>query len=926
MMQSQSVRNMSNKTFFSEIRVGTVTKWLACLVIGVAVLAVVLLPPFIHWNQQNEAWLAARSTTADTVSLSPGRALDGLAAYYKLNEREDRPATLQLSLDEKDLQDLTARRNDALVQGWITSKHKQQLPAALIVDGRRMNASVRLRGNQLDHVSGDKWSLKIYLKQGARFNGIRRFSLQAPYTRSFQSEAIIADAMRSVGVLAPRIDYVDLVINGDHIGIMQMTEEFDTPLLETQGRRFGPLLQLDDSHTWEMVRTTERYAQISSHKSNQNNNNGNNSERFDKSAWWNLYSSWRSADPKAYGKYNKRKKREDLDAALSKWMAFTDNQVIPSDIFDIDTFVDFYIMCEYFTAHNLAQWPNARLHYNTLTARFEPIAYDADVNFKPMHNAPLTCLNPRNEFARTLMQDHTFASHWVNRIRELDKKITSDQFANTIAERDRYYRKKLAADYPWLPAFDFRKVQRQCQRLCGLTIDNFALPIAGRKPLPEANSIPLNELPPVVKVYLTDAERGSILSLRNRIHANVVVSSLAYENRINEQLVPLIGQSETGHRAVQLPVNLRSIPVAVGTNSKHLDSTPIEIAGATLTEDDTLSLQVIVEGLGTQHTALKPVPLPQHTAIPQPTPVEKLVQRYPFLTLDESGKTLQVETGQWPIGDLVILPRDIALVIDAGTQLLFESNAGLVLNGDLTVRGTASAPVLFDAADTASGWYGIFSHGVDNRLLIQHATINATRGFEMPGWRQPAGLLFHRANLVLENVAVTNSCANDAINLIRSKVTIKNLQVSNSCSDALDIDASIGTLSMLNLHQSGGDLLDFSESTVSLNNSVFSGAGDKAISVGEASDVEVSEVTITKSTIGLAVKDFSKVTINKAILTLLDIGIMAFQKKAEYGPAFIVGSNIKIDAVQRYVLEELSGIALEGMELPVTPFDLSEYY
>ena len=776
------------------------------------------------------------------------------------------------------------------------------------VDGKRMNASVRLRGNQLDHLSGDKWSLKVNLKQGGRFKGVRRFSLQAPYTRSFQSEAIIADAMRSVGILAPRIDYVNLIINGNRIGIMQMTEEFDTPLLESQGRRFGPLLQLDDSHTWEMVRTTEQYAQKSS-------------ERFDRSAWWNLYGSWRSANPKAYGKYSKRKKREDLDAALSQWMAFADNGVMPSEIFDIDAFVDFYIVCEYFTAHNLAQWLNARLHYNTLTARLEPIAYDADLNFNPLRNAPLTCLNPRNKLARTLMQDPAFASHWVSRIGELDKKITSDQFADYIAERDSYYRSILAADYPWLPEFEFGMAKRQCRRLCGLTINDFALPPEGKTPLPQAASIPLNELPPVVKAYLGEDEHGPFLTLRNRVHADTVVNSLAYENKINEQLVPLIGQSEAGQYAEQLPLNLRSLRVPGATTD-----TRINISGVALTGDDSLSLEVAVEGLGIQHTVLKPSPLPQHTAIPKQIPIELLLQRYSFLTLDESGKVLQVATGQWQIDELVILPRDIALVINAGTQLLFAPKAGLVLNGDLTVLGDTSAPVLFDATDNDSGWYGIFSHGVNSQFSIKHATFNATRGFEIPGWRQPAGLLIHRANAVLENVTITNSCADDAINLIRSEVIIKNIKISNSCSDGIDIDASTGTLSELNLNQSGGDLLDISHSNVSLTSSVFSGASDKAISVGEASEVEVSDVNISESTIGLAVKDFSNVVINKADLVSLDIGVMVFQKKAEYGPAFLEGREVEIDAVRQYILEDKSGFTLEGEELPVTPFDLSDYY
>jgi len=75
---------MGNESQFFRIRVDTLT-------------------PFIHWNQQKEISTAARSTTPGKVSLSPRQAFNGLAAFYKLNDRKHRPATLQLLLDEKDL-------------------------------------------------------------------------------------------------------------------------------------------------------------------------------------------------------------------------------------------------------------------------------------------------------------------------------------------------------------------------------------------------------------------------------------------------------------------------------------------------------------------------------------------------------------------------------------------------------------------------------------------------------------------------------------------------------------------------------------------------------------------------------------------------------------------------------------------------------
>ena len=119
-------------------------RWLVFLMTAGVVLAMLLVPPFLYWGQQKELAASARSTAQETALLSPRQALKGLAAYYKLNGREHRPATLQLSLDEKDLQALKASRKDALAQGWITSKHKQQLPAVISVNDRRMNASCLL--------------------------------------------------------------------------------------------------------------------------------------------------------------------------------------------------------------------------------------------------------------------------------------------------------------------------------------------------------------------------------------------------------------------------------------------------------------------------------------------------------------------------------------------------------------------------------------------------------------------------------------------------------------------------------------------------------------------------------------------------------------------------------------------------------------
>ena len=56
---------------------------------------------------------------------------------------------------------------------------------------------------------------------------MRRFSIQHPATRGYQGEVIFQETLRRLGVLTPRYFFVDVIINGDDIGIMALEEHFE---------------------------------------------------------------------------------------------------------------------------------------------------------------------------------------------------------------------------------------------------------------------------------------------------------------------------------------------------------------------------------------------------------------------------------------------------------------------------------------------------------------------------------------------------------------------------------------------------------------------------------------------------------------------------------------------------------------------------
>ena len=112
------------------------------------------------------------------------------------------------------------------------------------------------------------------------------------------------------------------------------------------------------------------------------------------------------------------------------------------------------------------------------------------------------------------------------------------------------------------------------------------------------------------------------------------------------------------------------------------------------------------------------------------------------------------------------------------------------------------------------------------------------------------------------------SRAEDALNIIRSNFTIKDSYFENTFSDAIDIDFPEGTIENSQFVKTGNDAIDISGSLVTLNKIKINSAFDKAISIGEGSNVTADDLNISGAFIGIASKDLSsiKIKIQKLIL------------------------------------------------------------
>ena len=78
------------------------------------------------------------------------------------------------------------KRAEALATGGLIQKADDFVPASIrYSDGKTSGTAkikLRLKGDQLDHLLGEKWSVRVRARGKDHVYGMRRFSLQAPET------------------------------------------------------------------------------------------------------------------------------------------------------------------------------------------------------------------------------------------------------------------------------------------------------------------------------------------------------------------------------------------------------------------------------------------------------------------------------------------------------------------------------------------------------------------------------------------------------------------------------------------------------------------------------------------------------------------------------------------------------------------------
>ncbi len=315
--------------------------------------------------------------------------------------------------------------------------------------------------------------------------------------------------------------------------------------------------------------------------------------------------------------------------------------------------------------------------------------------------------------------------------------------------------------------------------------------------------------------------------------------------------------------------------------------------------------------------------------------METLAQ-HTFLTADKKANVLRVKPGQWRVKSWLVVPEDFELLLSKGTTLHFNSSAGLLARGPVTIKGTKDQPVVLEGkiSLTREGyWQGIVVLNSKHPSHWSHVQIKNTKGIENNDWIVNAGVTFYKSDVYLKHVTFSENRSEDALNIVRSTFDLKEVDIKNAVSDGFDADFSNGSVTggtFKNLgHAGGGDGIDVSGTRVIIADTQFFNIADKAISVGEESHMESTGLSIQKVGVGIVSKDGSHATIqNSQVIETQLAGLMAYTKKKVYhSPATLHARDVTFrHSTPNALVQKGNEIMLSGAMVEPSNFDVEDLY
>jgi len=763
---------------------------------------------------------------------------------------------LNFDIEHLDYQKLAFVRKQAMSYGYLADELKEYVPLSIRYQGQKIKAKARIKGTLPDHWSDDKkWSFRIKIKNDITVEGMKKFSLQHPKTRGYLNEWFYSTLNQSQGILAARYHFTNLVINGVDLGIYAIEEHFDKRLLESQGRREGPIIKFG----------TNEYAFYD-----------NRIETFT-----NL---------------EKRKEEQPLfQQATSLLELLRIGDLAVDDVFDIDVLAKYFAISDVTHAMHATAAHNIRFYYNPISSKLEPIAYDAEI----LQHEALTLegvigqnkynsdelkfrkssKNSSLYYHYLIFNDPVFFSKYISYLEDFSDSYFLDSFFEKHKEDLNKNQAILHRSYPHI-AFKkniFFKRQKQIRKL-------------------------LDEAPNIIAYKPIITNNKIVVPIENESGFPIMGVSLNYKNKIFkiDSLQTIDARlKEKGNSVFYQKFTVPSDVIADNIKIEDLELN-YKILGAKKIHTTSLQFYAPVSSFDLS------------------TDIHRMnanFKEFDWIDYDEEKKEIYFNNGNWTLDRLLVIPSGTKVFASAPLKIDLINGAHILSNSPISLKGTKNEFINITSSDSTSAGLSIINARKNSE--IKYVKFDNLSNPKIGNWSLTGAITFYQSPVIFSNCNfLSNREGDDYVNIFRSSFELNNCNFRNSNADALDLDFSDGLIQQCNFFNIGNDAIDASGSNITINNGVIDGVLDKAISSGENSKMKVDNLNILNTEIAFAAKDNSTLNINNSIITASTIGFTAFQKKPEFGPAEIYVNNTKLsDIDMKYLIEKNSILSINDVSM-----------
>jgi hypothetical protein len=579
--------------------------------------------------------------------------------------------------------------------------------------------------------------------------------------------------------------------------------------------------------------------------------------------------------------------RQKYQQAIRLLEAFRQGQKSAGDVFDVERFARYFALTDIFGAHHSLSWINLRFYYNPVVERFEPIGFDGNAGHEINH---IICKKPFFEDQpedlspiHLLFKDQDFYRLYIKQV----ERLSGDDFvARLVEKRKDDLKQKLASLYSSYPYL------------------NFSLSVYASNRLKMMESL---SMPQDMRAYLSN-------DLKNR--SSIWVCNL--------QSIPVevIGLSIGGH---QLNITNHVTLIRSGISSP-LKYSKIELDQPIPDLPQQVDLKYKLAGSSvTKSQRLGQIDLDfQKSDFFGTAKSCSDLSKFEFLRVDEVLKKIELRSGEWQLRDNLVIPPGYSVVVDAGFRIKLEKKSNIILYSEIHCAGHEQNPIVFEGDGTG----GLIMLPPFKSARFENVTFSGLGVSGGTGWSNTGAVTSYEGNVRFFECKFSKSKSEDSLNIIRSKFSIVKSVFEDSKEDAFDCDFSEGVVIGTRFSSSGNDAIDLSGSLVKIQKTEINIFGDKGISAGEGSDVDVSDVTINHGELGIASKDSSRLSGSNVLIQNTKVGCTAYNKKKVYGGSFLEILNLDFVGVANdYKLEDGSVIYINSeLKKPNSEALKSKYY